>query len=280
MEEELCVSVVATPFNTPEKIKEMLSFDPLLAAEKIAGKSYKDNDDVGLLGLGISIKHSEIKNAMLDSLGDSKYGSDLVEYQDILAELGFELAASFPFQGSSWGGEPPHKETQYIYGHREYGIILAFDSYAGKRVNGGSFHYCWKPNSEGEGARYGITSSGGFESESRIKWRHEPEFIDKSPDDLYWCGFHDCQEAIKFHIQQLLANGTFYPKWPKASQGMNKSGMYFMNYMDWKHPDYKSGSQCPDSYTTKVFMSKYNALPEWCKDIIGSPEKHNHNKVG
>lgn len=252
--------------HNAEQIQKFLEIDPIAVAEKITGTNDPNNKALQEVSLVSGVVFAGLKQDMLKELGDSNYGNSLEDYLDILGELGFKIAAQFPFVGNNSGVE----EMLYVFAIKEKGIVLVFDTYAGERVNGGNFYYCWKPSTIA--STYGVTSSGSYESESIEDWRHDPRFLKSPPDDAYWSGNHDCREAISFRIQQLKKNGTFYPNWPKTSRGQKMSGLYFMSYMDWKHPDYKVCDFTPNSHLNKIYRERFSALPKWCQDIIGWPE--------
>lgn len=252
-----------TDTNAEDILRALLEFDPLQAVEDMTGKSYKTHEQVGLAGFGLAMIHNKIKNAALTEAGDTTLSNELVRYREVIEGMGFEEAAAFPFESPGWNKEdPPKKETLFVFIQREHGIVLVFDTYDSVGVNGGNFHYCWKPNSDS--ALYGVTSSGGFRSLTDQEWKRK----EIPPEDLYWEGSHDCREAIKYKVEGLLKHGTFIPKWPKFSQGSRRSGFYLMSYQDWKHPDYKL-TMGKNPYMEKIFLERYNALPDWAKEIIG-----------
>jgi len=184
-------------------LDEKLNFDSLHEAEKISGKSYKDDEDTSFLGLALSFANSREKNAMLDSLGDSKLSNKVENYLGIVKSIGFEEVLVEPFTT-----EEGIDEKLYILWNNDLGILLKFDSYSYKddgswaksgkevpepSVNGGNIYYNvkLKPRKEVES---NCTSSGGYR-------------------DGVWVGNHDCREAIKHKIDKLKRNGEFLPKW-------------------------------------------------------------------
>ena len=128
---------------TPSELTNLLKVDPFQLAEDMTGKSYKDSKETEQLGFLLTLHYNQEKNKILNDLGDSYYSNTLEDYQRIIGSIGFELAGSFPFIGTST--EAP-EETLFVYAHKAKGIILIFDTYGGNSVNGGQFHYCWKPN--------------------------------------------------------------------------------------------------------------------------------------
>lgn len=246
-------------------LREILDFDPLSAAESLTDKSYKTDETTEMIGFYLHLAHNQKKNEILKAAKDSTLNNNLIDYLAIIYDIGFELAGEWKFSNRDGTVE----ETQYLFAHRELGIILNFDTYGANHVNSGSFFYCWKPNDPKDA--YLVTSSGCFESESLKNWRNDPNFTEDFPSDIYWSGNHDCREAIRYNINQLRENGTFLPKWPVASQGKRMSGLYLMNYMDWEDEGIKRRGPSHGEFLRGIFMQKYNLLPQWTKDIIGEP---------
>lgn len=198
-----------------DRTKQLLDYDPLQAAENITGESYR-NEDTGMLGLLLAMDHSARKEAHLIELGDSTLCNKLERYRAIIEDIGFELVLDIPFMGRGWG-EQPVEEHFFVFVHRELGILLDFDTFGGDGVNGGKFYYCIKLN---ENACGRVTSSGTFR--------------DYDSPNRYWAGDHDCREAIRYHIDQLKANGTFLKNWPKD----NDLFLWMLHYMDTKDDNY------------------------------------------
>jgi hypothetical protein len=188
-----------------EDIKQVLDFDALHDAEKLTGKSYKDDKLTESIGFLNHITHANLKEDMLNQLGDSTLRNTESDYLKIVESIGFETLLIEPFTGSSGTSE-----RMYIMWHDEYSILLKFDTYSyiddgswaksGKEVpppsiNGGSFYYNWSPNNMDN--RHANTSSGGMvDNEFGILFNNdftphdmakelrdsEPEYVDGSFD--------------------------------------------------------------------------------------------------
>ena len=121
-------------------------------------------------------------------------------------------------QGEDGDGEL-YNDTMYVYWHPVDCILLVFDTfYSGKSVNGGNFYYNWLPNAENKGKRWEFTSSGGYEhpdGRSSDYKRVPPDVWDAAYEnnELFWVGYHDCREALRFHIRRLREGGTFLNPW-------------------------------------------------------------------
>jgi len=285
-----------------KKIREVLNFDGLHEAEKLTGKSYKDDKLTEALGFLHHIENSKRKRELLESLGDSGFSNTEEDYLEIVKSIGFESALIEPFIN-----DDGIEERLHIMWNKEHSILLVFDTHtwgddgswakSGQEVpppnvNGGNFYYHWSPKPNYNGT---CTSSGGFigngdknstyssffnndltphvlPEELRSiepKWNSQP-FDDFNKKFKTWCfkvddyvksksliniwsGNHDCREAIKFNINQLLENGKFLKKWKE------QPFLWLLNYMDSKPKDYDH---------KKITEERLNKLPKHIIDCI------------
>jgi len=150
------ILLIAKEFNDDE-IKSVLKFDALSEAEKITGKSYKEDKETESLGFMMHIESSKIKNDMLSYMDDTCFSETESEYLRKVTEFGFELIKKISFKAKDWYDEKVN-EHFYIMFHDEYSILLTWDTFRGDR-NGGNFYYNWIPNKDDTGH---YTSSGGY----------------------------------------------------------------------------------------------------------------------
>lgn len=207
-----------------DDLKKSLRFDSLSEAEKITGKSYKEDESTVRLGMALMLENNKIKNALLEESGDTKFTNSVEDYLSIAKSIGFEVVLIEPFTSKD-GIE----ENLYILWNKELGILLKFDSFtfgddgswakAGKEVpppgvNGGNFYYNikLKPYKERESR---CTSGGGFYNDGN-------DYTD------IWIGSHDCREGLKHHINLLKENGEFLPNW------VERPFLWLLNYCDTK----------------------------------------------
>ena len=217
---------------------DLLTFDPLDAAEQITGESYKCDEGTSALGFLLALQHNQVKNERLMALGDTTLQNDLVRYTDIIKSLGFELVLDLPFTAPGWNPEDPARNEHYfIYAHRD-GLLLAFDTYDETRVNGGKVYYCWKPGVENY---WGLTSSGSM-------------YLDDQ-GEKFWGGDHDCREAIKHKLGKLWDNGTFYAQWPKG----NRIFLWLLHYRDTRTEGYDYEA---------INAERIVMLPDWVRTMI------------
>jgi len=205
------------------ELNELLNFDSIAEAERLAGTSYKESDAVTWLGLGLMQEKNKRLNAILSERKDSLFSNTLTYYEMVIAEEGFVKVLELPIVGT--------EDTFFIYWHPD-GILLKFDSYNGRSVNGGNFYYNWKPN---ENADWSVLSSHSGRVDGII------------------AGDHDCREAIRYHIQRLREEGTFLNPWVK------RPFLWLLHYMDTKTEgyDYKS-----------ITAERIAMLPEYVQSAI------------
>jgi hypothetical protein len=217
-------------------IKKEQNFDSLSEAEKITGKSYKEDETTSWLGLAMHLDHVKRMESLMNSTNDTKFSEKTENYISKVTEFGFEEVYRESFIDIKWDNK---QECFYVFWHKEYSILLCFDTFKGNR-NGGNFYYNWIPNDR---SQYGVTSSGGYKtfdmkpdlSGELLYDEEKPKFNDyvweefKDKDKEYqlrlnafrkengllsiWSGHHDCREALKNNINVLVQNGTFMKDW-------------------------------------------------------------------
>lgn len=243
--------------NLLEKaISEVLNIDSLLEAEKITGLSYKESEVTSQLGLALHLKNNEDKNALLTLNGDTTHSNKVDRYLEITTGLGFKIVLEEPFESESY------KEKLFILYHPE-GILLNFDTFGETSVNGGQYSYNWKPHSWSEFSKFKgcITSSGN--------WNSKEDLFDDQSDksDYIWSGYHDCREAIKYHISLLKEHGNFINPWQHCNY------LNIMNYKDWKSPGYLASSadswQESFKYSDNLTKNRIRKCPKEVQDMVG-----------
>ena len=236
-----------------EELQSILDTDPLDLAEKLTGKSYKTDKETELLGLGMHITHVQFRKQILESIGDTTFSNTLERYLRIIGGMGFEEALKIPFKGSGYSENDPIDEVFYIFIHRTKGLMLYFDTFGGDSVNGSHLLFAWKPI---DGKEYSVHYSGGWESESDPKWRHNPKYEERGmPEDSYIPGSIDAREAFKHQVKQLDNNGTLLVPWPKYDGRF----MWLLHYMDTKEEGY--------DYKT-ISAERIAMMPQWARDVI------------
>jgi len=162
-------------------------------------------------------------------------------------------------------------------------------------VNGGNFYYNWSPNAErefgctstggfiGNGDKKNSSYSSLFnedftphilpeelrsiepiwDAQEYNEYRENfniwcvkvDEYVESKSLITIWSGHHDCREAIKFNINQLLENGKFVNKWQEPPF------LWLLNYMDTK----------VDGYDYKeITKERLNKLPKYITKLINN----------
>lgn len=209
--------------STP--LEKAMSTDPILEFEQISGKSYKDNteeDNVAMMGYALA-RTSE-KHELLKQANDTFHGMRVDDYVKNITEFGFVEVYSESFTEHHFGRDVT--EWLRVFWNEKHGLLLYFDTYNGV-INGGKCWYNWKPMTEGA---YRSTSSGSYY---------------QSGEEWIWVGDHDCREALRFNIRNLLIGGPFIAQWRFQPRCMwithwGETDSLFGSYDHWhtetKHP--------------------------------------------
>lgn len=254
-----------------------LRFDPLDTAEKLTGKSYKQDQSVGHLGLAISLIHNEQKQQMLAAAKDSHYGTTLAEYLAIVAEEGFIKVLETPFEVDG-----NRKEIQFHFYHPKDGMLLVFNTYLGNTINSGNLYYNWIPDTlPGMVTDYDRmdpkTYTFPFKKEGRI-WvngAHEATSsggvhgYDKDGRPIF-SGYHDCREALRFHIRQLRSFGEFVKPWK------DRPFLWLFGYDMEREARKRYGDKMYSE--TSAFFDRMNRkwfrkMPRWVRKNLGPTPK-------
>jgi hypothetical protein len=171
--------------ETAERLIDVMAVDQISEFEVRTGKSYKENtEQENLMMLAHSFYSNKIRAESLKNQGDVCWGMTLDEYIDTVVRYGFEQVLCDVFTSEKW----KHEDRFFIFWHPK-GLLLSFDTWGGKSVNGGKVYYNWKPETEN---RY--TSSGSY-------------------CDGIWCGDHDCREGLIANMTAMESAGEFLPVW-------------------------------------------------------------------
>jgi hypothetical protein len=205
----------------PKQLDKILDIDPLWEAEKVTGKSYKDDKATSNLGFAGHIIHNRGKKALLTSLGDSHYGSKFDEYIKIIESIGFKRIYSQDFVGDSF--EKPRNEVYQIY-WRDDGLLLGCESYS-ENANSSHVYFNLKPTFKPlkEGQEYAALTDEFWNAVS-----HCSGGAKKLEDGSYiWSGDLDGREAVKHRISKL-------EKFLICPWQHKKKWLWLLNYMETK----------------------------------------------
>jgi hypothetical protein len=125
-----------------DEIKDLMKIDPLLEAERITGKSYKEDEETSRLGLAISMEMNHKLNKLLEESRDTTFCMDYEPYLEAVERLGFREIRRQEFSRySEYDGET--KDEFRLY-YRD-GWLISVDSFRGKRNTANLFGIAYGP---------------------------------------------------------------------------------------------------------------------------------------
>jgi hypothetical protein len=218
-----------------ETLKEILDFDPLAAAEKLTGKSYKTSEPTMALGFLAHLSHGERKKAALAEQDDTQFSNTVENYTRIIREEGFEKVLDIPFAGRFVEWRDPPQESYQIWFHPD-GLLLAFDTYRTDHINGAKFYF---------NVRF---------DDPNLRWSLRCSSSCAKSDISVLVGDFDAREAVRFHIRQLRTAGQLLNPW--AEQPF----LWLLHHMDTEDKNY--------DYKT-INAERIAMLPEHVRTAIG-----------
>jgi len=218
--------------SNPE-IDTLLSYDPLLAAEKLTGThaTRNCNNPASMLGVAFAMAHSAEKRRVLLEAGDTVLCNDLSRYRGIIEDIGFREVLADP-----WTSTHGYEETLFLFAHRD-GLLLCFDTFNTNGVNSAQIYYNWKPN-DPDADNWKATSSG--------HWTEDGVHI----------GRRDAREALLHKLTTMTEYGSFMNPW------VEQPFLWLLNYDDVRVPGYDYRS---------INEGRLRRLPQWVLDFV-SPE--------
>lgn len=194
------------PKPPPDKqtLDEALSFDALATAEKVTGKSYKDDQHTAQVGMGLFMAHNEAKQDLLVANDDTHYGIDYGEADRIITSLGFRDVLVVPFEDRD--GEIEHLRILY-----RRGVLMRFESHH-KRVNNLDIYFNLKPHNQS--GNWPDHFSGGVVA---VKDGKKVDRFDdvtwKNRDFKVYCGSIDVRDGLRHALRKLEQDGEFVTPW-------------------------------------------------------------------
>lgn len=190
-------------------IDKLLAADALDMAEKLVGK---DEKKVVSLGLGLQMMIGAEKMVLLKETGDTYFSMLIGEFCAVLIMNGFINVLTFPFMGTGYGDVAAIQEYLYFFWNKDKSILVTFDTFAGKSVNGAKAWFNWL---QYEGQRNDMPINGGGWKDSR--------FIGESID---------AREGFIRYIERMEISGEFLTKWE------SDPFLWLLHYMDTKDAKY------------------------------------------
>ncbi len=241
-------------YPSDNDIVKLLSNDSLAQAEKLTGKSYKEDAATSNLGFLMGLHDNMVKDKALAAIGDTVSNMDWLAYCEMIEKFGFGLMVE--------DFSPDGGASIRLYYNEKDGLLLRADSYHGNR-NAATVYYNWMPNIKPEEDWenpeeaefvdfYGATSTGGFNFIGKTDNLLPRNKLDPYWQNAVWAGNHDAREAVAFKMRRLRENGTFIPVW--------KYKPYMWLVAHWEK-DQK------DDYG-QINADRFAKLPQWVQDNI------------
>lgn len=181
--------------ETVDVVKQALAKDSIAEFETIIGKSWKkiDSEDERIAMVAFHADHSKKLQQLLELAGDTTFSESVESYVRKIEAFGFTKIFEQAFIRKQFDGM---KDNLFAYWHTA-GLLLIFNTYRQKTVNGGKVYYNWlQPEDNG----FKNTSSGSY---SRII----------GTDEYVWVGDHDCREGLIANMTAMMRTGSFCATW-------------------------------------------------------------------
>lgn len=198
--------------NDPEKDKQIeahLNFDSLDAAEKMTGKSYKDDEETSKLGLFIQMQHSQQKKKLLQSTSDLYYGCPFKDAIILALDLGFTPIWNkvYDYQGQY---DEEMRTEEFVIMYHPNGYLASFSSYSGFGEK--------EPSLNTANMVFQIESQSYFhwcrDNDTSLSSSRKPLLIEGDPDKLVHHLFDmDIREGFKHKFEKLEAMKLVMPEW-------------------------------------------------------------------
>lgn len=219
-----------------EILQKSLNFDALDVAEKITGKSYKDDKLTSYLGFNLMLENSKLRGKLLENKNDVYFGCGLEYYLEVLKLNSFKEVLNIKFKRD----DDSEEENFYIFWHED-GLLLKMDTYGGTSVNSCTCYYNWE--SFHEKYNYDILSSCSPYPHPESDKKHAI------------AGSHDGREGLITNMNLLRGEGSFLPKWKK------QPFIWLLHYMDEKRSS-------EHGYYKQINKERIEMLPVHIQDAI------------
>jgi hypothetical protein len=191
-------------------IDKLLAADALDMAEKITSKSCDNDEGVSFLGMGLQMVLGDKKRKLLKETNDTYYSMLVGEFCAVLIMNGFTKVLTVPFIGDGYGDRYV-QEYFYCFWNKEKSILVVFDTFNDKSVNGAKAYFNWR---EYEGQCHDMPINGG----GRIGG-----FMGESID---------AREGLIRYIERMEMGGEFLKKWE------SDPFLWLLHYTDTKKDGY------------------------------------------
>ena len=218
-------------------LADLMRMDPLGEAEKVTGKSYKEDDGTSALGFLMHLEHTARVKAAALAEGDTYYSIDLAGALAVFLDLGFEevLLDEFEHEG--------RRETYRVLWHPD-GILGTLESYSVDGMNSAKIYYNVESTDSLDRT---VTSSGGYAVHEEGR--------------KVWSGNHDARTGLRASIAGLRQHGRFLPKW------VDRPHLWPITYAESRALDgldWKTKGKVHDDFR----QARLERLPEYVRSAI------------
>lgn len=196
-----------------DPVQQMLDLDPLGEAERLTGKSYKEDPETMRLGFGLHILHAQGKAEELERRDDTSMRTPFAETLRIYTDLGFDVVHEHLFPGTY-----SDRREAFLVLFRPDGVLAKVESY-GESTSTSQVYYNWEHPVDGVD-RWALTSSGHY---------HTPSY---DAGRRIWIGNHDVREGLRHKLARLEANGRFRTPW------IERPFLWLLDFSQTKVKDY------------------------------------------
>ena len=250
-----------------EQLDKILKTDALTEAEKITGKSYKEDDATMQLGFLMHMMKGREKKDALKARGDTYSRQPFEEHCALIVGLGFEKVFEEPYADDD--GVP---ELMRAYCHREKGIFfrcyswnhpLPEDEDKRPTISGSTLSFCLKLN----GAE-NLPVSASWSPFSKL-W-----------DTIGPCGAMslDGREGLLHNLRKIDESDCEYlVPWPETNR------TYFTHHYDKpkelrssdpKDPERREKEKRSDAIGTQATLRRIAQLPRWVRELCPTEPYH------
>ena len=201
------------PNTSSETLDKILSFDPLEAAERLTGSSYKESPGTASLGMAMAQEHNRLKSRALSKAHDTFYDITFDDYLEVLKSLGFKELLS----GVITGTEDEWEDKWVVYWRD--GVLIFSDSYwGGKGLNSGNAYFNYSSDDEKGPRPQGFSGS----------------VVLDDTGGRVWVGSIDVRQGLRHRLTAMEQNGRLLGVW------VEQPFLWLLHYNDTKTPGYSS----------------------------------------
>lgn len=217
-------------------IAAVIGNDSLAQAEKLTGKSYKEDGETMRLGMAKHILNTERAERVLKENNDTTFSCTLSTYLKVVKDIGFKELLVEPFEKDNC------KRHMYVMWHDD-GILLQFDTFNWEHrpeesINSSSLYLNFKNTTD-----ICFYNDAGFSFSCSYK----------DGIEIINC---DGREAIRHKVSMFKNNGEIIKPWVDSM-------MFSIT-----HHGENRGDEDYGEWSKRVTQNRVDKFPEYVKNII------------